>query len=109
MRLRVKIDYGQVTFKQGMMFEEGDDGGQFSESDIDAEDYANLLLSPALPRGFLEQLGAEPDSESEDEEGNGERDNAITVHKSQSITEDKIVTDLSCRDFQTEFGARFPV
>ncbi|KID95912.1 hypothetical protein MAJ_08130, partial [Metarhizium majus ARSEF 297] len=26
---------------------------------------------------------------------------AITVHKSQSITEDKIVTDLSCRDFQT--------
>ncbi|KJZ68018.1 hypothetical protein HIM_03883 [Hirsutella minnesotensis 3608] len=26
---------------------------------------------------------------------------AITVHKSQSITEDMIVTDLSCRDFQT--------
>ncbi|KID82204.1 ATP-dependent DNA helicase PIF1 [Metarhizium guizhouense ARSEF 977] len=26
---------------------------------------------------------------------------AITVHKSQSITEDRIVTDLSCRDFQT--------
>ncbi|KAJ6436943.1 hypothetical protein O9K51_10479 [Purpureocillium lavendulum] len=26
---------------------------------------------------------------------------AITIHKSQSITEDKIVTDLSCRDFQT--------
>ncbi|KAM4055583.1 PIF1-like helicase [Hirsutella rhossiliensis] len=26
---------------------------------------------------------------------------AITVHKSQSITEDTIVTDLSCRDFQT--------
>ncbi|EFY84461.1 ATP-dependent DNA helicase PIF1 [Metarhizium acridum CQMa 102] len=26
---------------------------------------------------------------------------AITVHKSQSITEDVIVTDLSCRDFQT--------
>ncbi|KJZ69520.1 hypothetical protein HIM_11097 [Hirsutella minnesotensis 3608] len=26
---------------------------------------------------------------------------AITVHKSQSITEGMIVTDLSCRDFQT--------
>ncbi|KAI8416951.1 hypothetical protein FOFC_03264 [Fusarium oxysporum] len=26
---------------------------------------------------------------------------AITVHKSQSITEDMIVTDLSCQDFQT--------
>jgi hypothetical protein len=26
---------------------------------------------------------------------------ALTVHKSQSITEDMIVTDLSCRDFQT--------
>ncbi|KAK9438549.1 ATP-dependent DNA helicase PIF1 [Metarhizium brunneum] len=26
---------------------------------------------------------------------------AITVHKSQSITEDVIVTDLSCWDFQT--------
>ncbi|KAM4063342.1 PIF1-like helicase [Hirsutella rhossiliensis] len=26
---------------------------------------------------------------------------AITVHKSQSVTEDMIVTDLSCRDFQT--------
>ncbi|KAM6505380.1 hypothetical protein FSOLCH5_014600 [Fusarium solani] len=26
---------------------------------------------------------------------------AITIHKSQSITEDMIVTDLSCRDFQT--------
>ncbi|EEU35808.1 uncharacterized protein NECHADRAFT_55739 [Fusarium vanettenii 77-13-4] len=26
---------------------------------------------------------------------------AITVHKSQSIPEDMIVTDLSCRDFQT--------
>ncbi|ORY67761.1 uncharacterized protein BCR38DRAFT_314657, partial [Pseudomassariella vexata] len=26
---------------------------------------------------------------------------AITVHKSQSITEDRIVTDLSNRDFQT--------
>ncbi|KJK73474.1 hypothetical protein H634G_11287 [Metarhizium anisopliae BRIP 53293] len=26
---------------------------------------------------------------------------AITVHTSQSITEDRIVTDLSCRDFQT--------
>jgi hypothetical protein len=26
---------------------------------------------------------------------------AITVHKSQSITEDVIVTDLCCRDFQT--------
>ncbi|KAM4063189.1 PIF1-like helicase [Hirsutella rhossiliensis] len=26
---------------------------------------------------------------------------AITVHKSQSITEDMVVTDLSCRDFQT--------
>ncbi|KAM4061451.1 PIF1-like helicase [Hirsutella rhossiliensis] len=28
---------------------------------------------------------------------------AITVHKSQSITEDRIVTDLSCRDFQTGY------
>ncbi|KID95259.1 ATP-dependent DNA helicase PIF1, partial [Metarhizium majus ARSEF 297] len=47
----------------GMVSKEGDDRGQFSESDIDAEDYANVLLSPARPRRYLEQLGIEPDSE----------------------------------------------
>ncbi|KAM4062084.1 hypothetical protein HRG_013542 [Hirsutella rhossiliensis] len=33
------------------------DGDEFSESDIDAEDYFNLLLSPARPRRYLKQLG----------------------------------------------------
>ncbi|KAK8912295.1 hypothetical protein VCV18_011542 [Metarhizium anisopliae] len=42
--------------------------GQFSETDIDAEDYANVLLSPARPRRYLEQLGIEPDSESGEED-----------------------------------------
>ncbi|KAM4061282.1 PIF1-like helicase [Hirsutella rhossiliensis] len=39
------------------------DYGRFSGSDIDAEDYVNVLLSPARPRRYLERLGIEPDSE----------------------------------------------
>ncbi|KAF5127214.1 ATP-dependent DNA helicase pif1 [Metarhizium anisopliae] len=50
------------------MNKEGDDGGQFSESDIDVEDYFNLLLSPTRPRGYLEQLGIESDSDPGDED-----------------------------------------
>src|ERR1044071_7463175 len=58
-----------------MMSKEGDDRGQFSESDIDAEDYANVLLSPARPRRYLEQLGIEPDSEQGEEDEDSDRDN----------------------------------
>ncbi|XP_044717429.1 uncharacterized protein HRG_08937 [Hirsutella rhossiliensis] len=36
---------------------EGHDSGQFSESDIDAEDYFNLLLSPARPRRIRHSQG----------------------------------------------------
>ncbi|KID81680.1 ATP-dependent DNA helicase PIF1 [Metarhizium guizhouense ARSEF 977] len=50
------------------MIKEGDDGGEFSESDIDVEDYFNLLLSPTRPRGYLEQLGIESDSDPGDED-----------------------------------------
>lgn len=57
------------------MFKKGDNGGQFLESDIDAEDYANLLLSPARPRRHLEQLEAKLDSKLGDKEGNSESDN----------------------------------
>ncbi|KHO00508.1 ATP-dependent DNA helicase PIF1 [Metarhizium album ARSEF 1941] len=49
--------------------------GQFSESDIDAEDYANVLLSPARPRRYLEKLGIEPDSEPGEEDEDGDKDN----------------------------------
>ncbi|KAK4068341.1 hypothetical protein Purlil1_13812 [Purpureocillium lilacinum] len=59
-----------------MISKEGDDRGQFSESDIDAEDYANVLLSPARPRRYLEQLGVEPDSEPGEEADNSERDDS---------------------------------
>ena len=48
------------------------------------------------------------EDENDDNNNNGAYDQfplivcyAITGHKSQSITEDMIVTDLSCRDFQT--------
>lgn len=50
---------------------EGVDGGHFCESDMDAEDYFNLLLSPARPRRYLKQLGgsaSEPGDEDENEE-----------------------------------------
>ncbi|KAH7117397.1 hypothetical protein EDB81DRAFT_818382, partial [Dactylonectria macrodidyma] len=50
------------------------DIGEFSESDIDAEDYFNLLLSPARPRRYLEQLGVECDSESGDKDENDENE-----------------------------------
>ncbi|KAF5120942.1 hypothetical protein E5D57_013278 [Metarhizium anisopliae] len=53
---------------------EGEDGGQFSESDIDAEDYFNLLLSPARPRRYLEQLGVGSDSDPGDEDEDGNND-----------------------------------
>ena len=43
------------------------DKGEFSESN-NAEGYFNLLLSPALPRRYLEQLGVECDSEPGDED-----------------------------------------
>ncbi|KJZ72272.1 hypothetical protein HIM_04084 [Hirsutella minnesotensis 3608] len=59
----------------GMIPKEGDDRGQFSESDIDAEDYVNVLLSPARPRRYLEQLGIEPDSEPGEEDEDGDRNN----------------------------------
>ncbi|KJK85270.1 hypothetical protein H633G_10889, partial [Metarhizium anisopliae BRIP 53284] len=59
----------------GMISREGDDGDQFSESDTDAEDYANVLLSPARPRRYLEQLGIEPDSEPGEEDEDGDRGN----------------------------------
>ncbi|KAF5139524.1 hypothetical protein E5D57_003320 [Metarhizium anisopliae] len=49
---------------------EADDRGQFSESDVDVEDYFNLLLSPARPRKYLEHLGVESDSDLGDEDGN---------------------------------------
>ena len=42
------IDARTGGFQVGdMISEEGDNRDQFSESDIDAEDYANILLSPA--------------------------------------------------------------
>ncbi|KAK8913452.1 hypothetical protein VCV18_011458 [Metarhizium anisopliae] len=53
---------------------EGESGGQFSESDIDAEDYFNLLLSPARPRRYLEQLGVGSDSDPGDEDEDGNND-----------------------------------
>ncbi|KAK8912099.1 hypothetical protein VCV18_012612 [Metarhizium anisopliae] len=53
---------------------EGEDGGQFSESDIDAEDYFNFLLSPARPRRYLEQLGVGSDSDPGDEDEDGNND-----------------------------------
>ncbi|KAG7000331.1 hypothetical protein FocnCong_v013276 [Fusarium oxysporum f. sp. conglutinans] len=53
---------------------EGDDRGQFSESDIDAEDYFNLLLSPARPRRYLKQLGVESDPDLGDEHENSDND-----------------------------------
>ncbi|KJK85354.1 hypothetical protein H633G_10806 [Metarhizium anisopliae BRIP 53284] len=56
------------------IIKEGDDRGQFSESDIDAEDYFNLLLSPARPRRYLEQLGVESDAELGDEDEGGNDD-----------------------------------
>ncbi|OAQ57415.2 ATP-dependent DNA helicase PIF1 [Pochonia chlamydosporia 170] len=49
---------------------EADDRGQFSESDVDVEDYFNLLLSPARPRKYLEHLGVESDSDLGDEDEN---------------------------------------
>ncbi|EFY90645.1 ATP-dependent DNA helicase PIF1 [Metarhizium acridum CQMa 102] len=52
------------------MTKEADDRGQFSESDVDVEDYFNLLLSPARPRKYLEHLGVESDSDLGDEDGN---------------------------------------
>jgi hypothetical protein len=48
--------------------------GEFSESNIDAEDYFNLLLSPARPRRYVEQLGVECDSEPGDEDENDEKE-----------------------------------
>ncbi|XP_044718718.1 PIF1-like helicase domain-containing protein [Hirsutella rhossiliensis] len=51
------------------------DYGRFSESDIDAEDYVNVLLSPARPRRYLERLGIEPDSEPGEEDEDGDRNN----------------------------------
>ncbi|KAI8416687.1 hypothetical protein FOFC_03000 [Fusarium oxysporum] len=53
---------------------EGDDRGQFSESDIDVEDYFNLLLSPARPRRYLKQLGVESDPDLGDEHENSDND-----------------------------------
>ncbi|KAL6405464.1 transposase [Ilyonectria robusta] len=50
------------------------DKGEFSKSDIDAEDYFNLLLSPARPRRYPKQLGVECDSEPGDEDENDEND-----------------------------------
>ncbi|KAJ3455288.1 hypothetical protein MRS44_013888 [Fusarium solani] len=47
---------------------------RFSESDIDADDYFNLLLSPARPRRYLKQLGVESDSDLGDEDENDDND-----------------------------------
>ncbi|KAG7002669.1 ATP-dependent DNA helicase PIF1 [Fusarium oxysporum f. sp. conglutinans] len=56
------------------IIKEGDDRGQFSESDIDADDYFNLLLSPARPRRYLKRLGVESDSDLGDEDENDDND-----------------------------------
>ncbi|KAF5132979.1 hypothetical protein E5D57_003601 [Metarhizium anisopliae] len=56
------------------MTKKADDKGQLSKSDIDVEDYFNLLLSPARPRRYLEQLGLESDAELGDEEEGGSDD-----------------------------------
>jgi hypothetical protein len=56
------------------MTKKADDKGQLSESDIDVEDYFNLLLSPARPRRYLEQLGLESDAELGDEDEGGSDD-----------------------------------
>ncbi|KHO10579.1 Beta-ketoacyl synthase [Metarhizium robertsii ARSEF 23] len=56
------------------MTKKADDKGQLSESDIDVEDYFNLLLSPARPRRFLKKLGVESDSELGDEDEGGSDD-----------------------------------
>ncbi|KNB13921.1 hypothetical protein FOXG_12538 [Fusarium oxysporum f. sp. lycopersici 4287] len=56
------------------IIKEGDDRGQFSESDIDADDYFNLLLSPDRPRRYLKQLGVESDSDLGDEDENDDND-----------------------------------
>ncbi|RSL79545.1 hypothetical protein CDV31_017197, partial [Fusarium ambrosium] len=64
---------------------EGDDWGQFSESDIDAEDYFNLLLSPVRPRRYLEQIGVECDSDpgdGDESDGNDSVDEGPVRHRS---------------------------
>ena len=53
---------------------EGADRDQFSEPDMDAEDYFNLLLSPVRPRRYREQLGADCDSDAENEDENSDND-----------------------------------
>ncbi|KHO10936.1 Ankyrin repeat-containing domain protein [Metarhizium robertsii ARSEF 23] len=58
----------------GEIGKEWQDGGQFSESDVDAEDFFNLLLSPVRPRRYLEQLGAECDSDPGDEDNRDDDD-----------------------------------
>ncbi|KAF5133799.1 ATP-dependent DNA helicase PIF1 [Metarhizium anisopliae] len=59
------------------MTKKADDKGQLSESDIDVEDYFNLLLSPARPRRYLEQLGVESDAELGDDEEEGGSDDCL--------------------------------
>ncbi|KAM4062415.1 hypothetical protein HRG_012405 [Hirsutella rhossiliensis] len=41
---------------------------------MDAEDYFNLLLSPARPRRYREQLGADCNSDAENEDENSDND-----------------------------------
>lgn len=59
---------------RGAISKEGGDRDQFAKSDIDAEDYANVLLSPARPHRYLEELGFETDPEPEDD-GDGDQNN----------------------------------
>ncbi|KAH8654282.1 hypothetical protein BGZ61DRAFT_287644, partial [Ilyonectria robusta] len=68
------------------IIKEGDDWGQFSESDIDAEDYFNLLLSPVRPRRYLEQIGVECDSDpgdGDESDGNDSVDEGPVRHRSR--------------------------
>ena len=67
LQLNESLNRDEITIEE-------DDRGQSSESDIDAEDRYNLLLSPVRPRRYLEQLGVECDSGPGDEDDNDDND-----------------------------------
>lgn len=63
--------------ERGGINKEGHDEGQLFKSDIDVKDYFNLLLSPALPQRYLEQLGEKCDSDLGDKNNNNNNNNSI--------------------------------
>ncbi|KJZ69841.1 hypothetical protein HIM_10769 [Hirsutella minnesotensis 3608] len=78
---------------------EGGDRDQFSEPDMDAEDYFNLLLSPVRPRRYREPLGADCDSDAENEGENSAND---------SVYESPVRSRLQQPSAQSRRGRRGP-